>query len=92
MSTVDYRMSECLRTNIDAFQNNDSVKVEDLISRVKLENSQSLHTNEDFPIFMNNKKRQSLVFENTIRTMANISNFSKQQFPQNTLERAFEEF
>jgi hypothetical protein len=39
MSTVDWRLSESLKQNINSFQQEGrNIKVEDLISRVKLEN------------------------------------------------------
>ena len=38
MSTVDWKISESLKTSIEAYHNNSSVNVEDLISRVKYEN------------------------------------------------------
>ena len=77
LNTVDWRVSESLRHNIDAYQGGQAnVKVEDLISKVQLENT---CVSPSWP-FISSKKRHSLVLESSLRP------------GQQTLERAFEEF
>ena len=76
MSSDDLRLSESLRSNIDASLNTGSVNVEDLIQRVKLDSS-----TPNYPFVVSNRKRQSLVFENILNIKQN-----------SILEKAFEEF
>ncbi|TNV86134.1 hypothetical protein FGO68_gene855 [Halteria grandinella] len=89
MNTVDWKMAESLKTSIEAHHNDSSIKVEDLISRVKYENDT---ISPSWP-YINMRKRQSLVLEQT--KSVNIGHNIHLQStapPQNLLEQAFEEF
>ena len=85
MKTADWRLAECLKNSIETYHDNQSVNVEQLISQVKLGESQ--RTPSPQMPFVNVRKRQTMILE---------SNRALQQPAQTSdqisLERAFEEF
>ena len=63
MDTGDWRLAQCLKNSIETIQqNNQSVNVEDLISKVKFENSRQTPSPQQSQ-FVNMRKRQSLILE-----------------------------
>ena len=67
MNTGDWRLSECLKHSIDAFSHNTiSVKVEDLITKVKMESSSVAPLDCSIAtVKAGGHNRQSLVLQDT---------------------------
>jgi hypothetical protein len=62
MNTGDWRLSECLKHSIDeCSQNTISVKVEDLISKVKMETSSQAPVDSSVSTLKYSNNRKSLV-------------------------------